>query len=175
MISKLSYSTQFIVYKFYIQMNSLSILSWTLFICVASCEPSFDVTEQAITGLDTPHARPKATLEGTNTYGVFYERKFIQFCIEYGGMHDWNVSKLLLIIVHVSGRYIPCLRTKVEGVKELQGDPYQRPTRRTRTCHGWEFLCLKTIKRRNGMNWQKYKVNRNNNNKCRSSSKGTPG
>ena len=29
--------------------------------------PSFDVTEQAITGLVTPQARPSASFEGTNT------------------------------------------------------------------------------------------------------------
>ena len=30
------------------------------------------MTEQATTGLETPHARPRATFDGTKTYGVFY-------------------------------------------------------------------------------------------------------
>ena len=40
-------------------------------ICVFSCEPSFVVTEAAMTGRETPHARPSACLDGTKTYGTF--------------------------------------------------------------------------------------------------------
>jgi len=34
-------------------------------------EPSFDVIEQAITDRVTPHERPRATFDRTNTYGIF--------------------------------------------------------------------------------------------------------
>jgi len=40
-------------------------------ICLFKSEPSFEVIEQAITGLETPQARPKASLDSTNTYGLF--------------------------------------------------------------------------------------------------------
>lgn len=40
-------------------------------ICTFIWLPSFEVTEQAMTGLETPHARPRACFEGTNTYGTF--------------------------------------------------------------------------------------------------------
>lgn len=53
------------------QTNSLSIAICTDWIWGFSCEPSFIVTDVAITGRDTPHARPKACLERTNTYGTF--------------------------------------------------------------------------------------------------------
>lgn len=36
-----------------------------------SCEPSLTVTEHAMTGRETPQARPSACLLGTNTYGTF--------------------------------------------------------------------------------------------------------
>ena len=45
--------------------------SFKFWICCFNCEPSFVVTEAAMTGLDTPHARPSACLLGTNTYGTF--------------------------------------------------------------------------------------------------------
>ena len=48
--------------------------SLRLLICVASCEPSLEVTEQEITGRDTPQARPSATLDGTKMYGTFCAR-----------------------------------------------------------------------------------------------------
>lgn len=51
--------------------SSLSIASWTDWICGFSWEPSFMVTEVAMTGRDTPQARPSACLERTNTYGTF--------------------------------------------------------------------------------------------------------
>lgn len=51
--------------------RSLSIAIWTDWICGLSWDPSFMVTEVAITGRDTPHARPRACLERTNTYGTF--------------------------------------------------------------------------------------------------------
>lgn len=53
------------------QTNSLSMAICRDWIWGLSCEPSFIVTEVAITGRDTPHARPKACLERTNTYGTF--------------------------------------------------------------------------------------------------------
>lgn len=39
--------------------------------------PSLLVTEQAITGLVTPQARPRACLEGTKTYGTFCKATII--------------------------------------------------------------------------------------------------
>ena len=42
-----------------------------LSICAFNCDPSFVVTDAEITGLETPHARPSACFEGTNTYGTF--------------------------------------------------------------------------------------------------------
>ena len=48
-------------------MRSVSMASLRFWICVLSCEPSLVVTEQEMTGLDTPHARPSACLDGTNT------------------------------------------------------------------------------------------------------------
>ena len=47
-------------------MESLRVLIWDL-----SCDPSLVVTEHEMTGLDTPHARPSACLDGTKTYGTF--------------------------------------------------------------------------------------------------------
>jgi len=46
-------------------------VSLRLLICDLSCDPSFVVTLHEITGRDTPHARPSACLDGTNTYGTF--------------------------------------------------------------------------------------------------------
>lgn len=51
--------------------SSLSIAIWTDWICGLSWDPSFMVTEVAMTGRDTPQARPRACLERTNTYGTF--------------------------------------------------------------------------------------------------------
>ena len=42
-------------------------LSLTFLICCARLDPSLEVMEQAITGRETPQARPRATFEGTNT------------------------------------------------------------------------------------------------------------
>ena len=49
------------------QINSFSMDSWRAVICGLSCEPSFTVTAQAITGRETPQALPKADFDGTNT------------------------------------------------------------------------------------------------------------
>ena len=43
-------------------MASLRVLIWDL-----SWDPSLVVTEQEMTGRETPHARPSACLEGTKT------------------------------------------------------------------------------------------------------------
>lgn len=51
--------------------SSLSIAVWTDWICGLSWDPSFMVTEVAMTGRETPQARPRACLERTNTYGTF--------------------------------------------------------------------------------------------------------
>lgn len=47
-------------------VQTLSVMIWAF-----SWLPSLVVTEQAITGRDTPQARPRAALEGTKTYGTF--------------------------------------------------------------------------------------------------------
>ena len=47
-------------------MESFSFWIWGF-----SWEASLEVMLALITGRDTPHARPSATLEGTNTYGTF--------------------------------------------------------------------------------------------------------
>ena len=49
------------------QISSFSMESFRDAICGASCEASFLVMEQAMTGRDTPQARPRATLLSTNT------------------------------------------------------------------------------------------------------------
>lgn len=54
-----------------IHTSSLSMAIWTDWICGLSWDPSFMVTEVAMTGRDTPQARPSACLERTNTYGTF--------------------------------------------------------------------------------------------------------
>lgn len=46
-------------------------LSLTVLICALSGDASFWSTAHAITGRETPQARPRASLEGTNTYGTF--------------------------------------------------------------------------------------------------------
>mmetsp|Transcript_6737 Transcript_6737/g.16579 ORF Transcript_6737/g.16579 Transcript_6737/m.16579 type:complete len:130 (+) Transcript_6737:92-481(+) len=48
-------------------INSCSILIFIPSINDFNCEASFVVMEHAMTGRETPHARPKATLLGTNT------------------------------------------------------------------------------------------------------------
>ncbi len=48
-------------------MSNLSMASLRLWIWLLSWLPSFVVTEAEITGRETPHARPRAALEGTNT------------------------------------------------------------------------------------------------------------
>lgn len=68
---KSSFKTFVGILSFPNQTNSLSMAICTDWIWGFSCEPSFIVTEVAITGRDTPHARPKACLERTNTYGTF--------------------------------------------------------------------------------------------------------
>jgi hypothetical protein len=49
------------------QINSFSMASFRLLIWVLSWLPSLVVTDAAMTGRDTPQARPSAALEGTNT------------------------------------------------------------------------------------------------------------
>jgi hypothetical protein len=46
-------------------IRTLTTLSWSTW--DFNWLPSFDVTEQAMTGLVTPQARPSACFEGTNT------------------------------------------------------------------------------------------------------------
>lgn len=53
------------------QIKSFSIACCRDWIWLFSCDPSFIVTAQAMTGRDTPVARPKACLESTKTYGTF--------------------------------------------------------------------------------------------------------
>ncbi len=48
-------------------MSSFSIASLSCWIWLFSWLPSLVVTEQAMTGRDTPQARPSAALEVTNT------------------------------------------------------------------------------------------------------------
>ena len=48
-------------------MSSFSMASFSCWIWFFSWLPSLVVTLQAITGRDTPQARPSAALEGTNT------------------------------------------------------------------------------------------------------------
>ena len=45
--------------------------SCIVWICGLKVDPSFTVTEQEITGLDTPHALPNACFDLMNTYGTF--------------------------------------------------------------------------------------------------------
>jgi len=52
-------------------MRSRSICTFRAKIWVFSSLPSLVVTEQAMMGRETPHARPRATFEGTKTYGTF--------------------------------------------------------------------------------------------------------
>ena len=52
-------------------MSSCSMAVFSVSICGFSCDPSLVVTEHAITGRETPQARPSATFDGTNTYGTF--------------------------------------------------------------------------------------------------------
>ena len=54
-------------------IKSCSIASFIVLIWSFNCDASFEVTEHEMTGLETPHARPSATLEGTKTYGTFYD------------------------------------------------------------------------------------------------------
>ena len=53
------------------QIRSCSMLSFMAWIWPFRLLPSLEVTEQLMTGRDTPQARPRATFEGTNTYGTF--------------------------------------------------------------------------------------------------------
>lgn len=48
-------------------MSSFSMASLSCWIWFFSWLPSLVVTEQAMTGRDTPQARPSAALDGTNT------------------------------------------------------------------------------------------------------------
>ena len=48
-------------------MRSFSIESFSCWIWFFSCDPSFVVIEQAMTGRDTPLERPSACLCGTKT------------------------------------------------------------------------------------------------------------
>ena len=53
------------------QTTIISIWSFMSWICVFSCEPSLEVMEPAMTGRETPHARPKAVFDLTKMYGTF--------------------------------------------------------------------------------------------------------
>lgn len=46
-------------------MRSCSICVFIAWICALSSEPSWAVTEAAITGRETPHARPSACFDWT--------------------------------------------------------------------------------------------------------------
>ena len=54
-----------------LQMRSFSICCCRSVICDLSWEPSLARTAQAMTGRETPHARPSAPLERTKMYGTF--------------------------------------------------------------------------------------------------------
>lgn len=53
------------------QISSFSMDCCRLIICGFSWDPSFTVTEHAMTGRETPHALPRACLLRMNTYGTF--------------------------------------------------------------------------------------------------------
>ena len=52
--------------KIWDQMRSFSISCWRDWICGFSCDPSWTVTEHAITERETPHARPNAKIQSTS-------------------------------------------------------------------------------------------------------------
>jgi hypothetical protein len=53
-------------------VKSLSHLSTTELIVLFNFDLSFFKTDTAITFLEVPHCLPKAFLDGTNTYGIFF-------------------------------------------------------------------------------------------------------
>ncbi len=57
-------------------MASLRFWIWLL-----SWLPSLVVTEAAMTGRDTPHARPREALDVTNTYGTFCGSAKVALCL----------------------------------------------------------------------------------------------
>ena len=62
-IQELLYSTSHIAIN---QIRSFSMDCWIAWIWGLIWEPSFETTEQAITGLETPHARPRASKNKQN-------------------------------------------------------------------------------------------------------------
>lgn len=52
--------------------------------------PSLLVTEQAITGLVTPQARPSACLEGTKTYGTFWHQGKVKIKFRDSSICRWH-------------------------------------------------------------------------------------
>jgi len=64
------------------QMSSFSMDCWTVPICCLICDPSFDTTEHATTGRDTPHARPRADTH-TRALVSQWSRHLMQHCRQH--------------------------------------------------------------------------------------------
>ena len=106
----------FITHQIYIM--SLSTLSFASRICGMRSLASLVVMLAAITERDTPAARPKAVLLGTNTYGTFYPRsELLRNCV-LGGWKD-----------------LPYLRIVRAGEEEWPKERYQQQELPTRLFH----------------------------------------
>lgn len=64
MQGKTVYHVRSPTYDVYMRLSTWSVMAMIWFF---SCDASLPMMEAAMTGLDTPHALPRAFLEGTNT------------------------------------------------------------------------------------------------------------
>lgn len=93
-----------------LQIKKKNKTEYTLSCCIwdFSWLPSLLVTEHEITGLVTPHARPSACFEGTNTYGTFYKtQRQYWFTL----LRREREEKVVLILLwSESSRDVSCLK-----------------------------------------------------------------
>lgn len=132
--------------------------SFILFTCGLSCDASLDVIEQAITGRETPHARPSATFDGTKTYGTFCARgrqgvAGLSLTRDAGGVicPAPGLPPAHLVLAEQRQMHEDLNRLRVRGHDDELGDAAVQSLGRCRRCEdrGWVGAAL-VRKRPNG-------------------------
>lgn len=122
-----------------LHIRSLSIICCVVVIMDLSWDPSFTVTEHAMTGLVTPQARPSACFDRTNTYGTFWKttyttvtfgmnvglRKSYPYYIAYKNLNFCHI--ILMILIGNIHTYMLIIFTRILYFCELSSFPSLLP------------------------------------------------
>lgn len=108
--------------------NNFSIEFFNSSICFVNWEPSCVITEHAMTGRDTPQARPKATFDSTKTYGTFLssQRRGKWSKISNGSVSaaitmNWEIP-LFKVLVASFAPFLSCLKRTACSMNEMIDD-----------------------------------------------------